>query len=200
MTYSTESATLNCNLSAFNKDLSDTIEVRKRNVLVSPIYVDGSCKRNGMTGPRPSGYAVIYPDEGHPNAMVRLNPEGASSSLAELYAVRHAIIDVANEVFLKARNGGKVEKVYEIRTDSQYVVDVINSFAKDWYRNGWKLVGGGPVQHQALIEEMMSAYNYINQGYAKEGYGQLEIKHVQGHSSDKWNILANQKAQKAADS
>lgn len=154
------------------------------------VYTDGACRGNGMRKKGGAGYGVYYPEEQCPNALVPIK-FNATNQRAELLAIRHALIDLANYL---AEDPYYVANCFEIVTDSKYGMQAVNEFSEKWCSNGWKTSGGNPVKNQDLLREMVRCANYIGRCGVE-----LTWTYVPGHSGDSGNDHADALANEGAD-
>lgn len=129
------------------------------------LYTDGSCAPN----PGPGGYAVI--ENGQP---VALGYEHESTN-----------IRMEGEALMAAiRYCGK--NTAEIRTDSQFWINVATIWSKSWEAKGWKK-SGGPIMNLDIVQELCSLYKFAN----------VSLVFVRAHVGTEGNELADQWANKA---
>jgi ribonuclease HI len=128
-------------------------------------YTDGSCAPN----PGPGGYAVI--SEGKP---VALGFEKASTNIRMEAGALIAALKLAGT------------KECEIRTDSQFWINVITIWSKNWEAKGWKK-SGGEIQNLDLVKELCALYKTSN----------ATLVFVRAHVGTEGNELADEWANKA---
>ena len=129
-------------------------------------FTDGSASPN----PGPGGYAVI--ENGRPVALG--SEEGDTTNIRmEGYAIIEA---------LKLASGEECE----IRTDSEFWINVITKWAPGWAGKGWKK-SGCPIKNLELVQE---AYELYNTSRAK-------LVWLRGHVGHEGNELADEWANKA---
>ena len=138
------------------------------------IYTDGACSGN----PGPGGWgAVIFDDEEKQNNIsgkVKKTTNNRMELMAPIMALK------------KIRSKSDVT----IFTDSTYVKNGITEWIKKWEKNGWKSSNKKPVKNKDLwikLNELCQKNKVI-------------WKWVRGHSSNKYNILADKLATQAIDS
>lgn len=82
----------------------------------------------------------------------------------------------------KDKNGKNMEKKFEVRLDSQYVLKGATIWIKGWVKNGWKNSQKKEVENKELWEQIL---------YLKNECIEHDIKilwsHVYGHTGDVWN-------------
>ncbi len=143
-------------------------------MLIYHVYTDGSCKRN--PGPGAAAIVITTPDGAVINEFVKAFPDTTNNRM-ELIAVISA---------LKAVPIGKLI----IFTDSQYTINGITSWVKNWKRNGWITSSKKPVENKDLwveLDLLVASHD-----------GPLEWKWVRGHVGTPGNERADTLAQQAA--
>ncbi len=101
------------------------------------IYTDGACSGN----PGPGGWAFVAPGPGGREASG--GEKLTTNNRMELVAVTRAL-----------EYADSLGKPVEIRTDSQYVKNGIETWIKNWKRNGWRTASKQPVKNQELWTEL----------------------------------------------
>lgn len=102
------------------------------------IYTDGSCLGN----PGPGGWGFVATDGN--NVVERSGGEqDTTNNRMELTAVIRALSAAA-----------KKHSEVEIHTDSQYVKNGMQSWIKNWKKNGWKTADKKPVKNKELWKEL----------------------------------------------
>ncbi|XP_034089450.1 uncharacterized protein LOC117557643 [Gymnodraco acuticeps] len=104
------------------------------------LYTDGSACRPSDTL-RFAGYAVVNDRE---VLESRALPNGTSAQAAELYALLRACILAK-------------DKVATIFTDSRYAFGVCHDFGVLWKMRGFLTSAGKPIQHHALVAQLLDA-------------------------------------------
>ncbi|MFW6242684.1 MAG: ribonuclease HI [bacterium] len=134
------------------------------------IYVDGACSGN----PGPGGYGIVIINEYFDEKSFNGFEPNTTNNRMELMA---AI--VALEKFKKFK--GKNIKL-EVYSDSNYVVQGMNSWIKNWKRKNWK-----NVKNVDLWKRLDAASNGFRVIFNK----------VSGHSGNTYNEKADKLAKKA---
>ena len=131
-------------------------------------YTDGSASPN----PGPGGYSVI--ENGKP--VVLGSEVGDTTNIRmEGMAIVAALKLAANEAC-------------EIRTDSEFWVNVITKWAPGWAAKGWRK-SGGPIKNLELVQEVYELYNASTGG--------AKLTWVRGHVGHDGNEIADEWANKA---
>lgn len=133
----------------------------------APIYyTDGSASPN----PGPGGYAVIH--NGQPVALGS-EPGETTNIRMEGYALIAALTLVAGEPC-------------EIRTDSEFWINVLTKWAPGWEKKGWRK-SGGPIKNLDIVQKLYPLYTA----------SQATLVWVRGHEGNEGNELADEWANKA---
>jgi ribonuclease HI len=128
-------------------------------------YTDGSCSPN----PGPGGFAVIQ--DGEP---IRLGFEKDSTNIRMECEALIAAMEQANG------------QPCEIRSDSEFWINVITKWSPKWQAAGW-IKKGGPIKNLELVKRVCELY----QG------SQAKLVWTRGHVGTEGNELADQWANKA---
>lgn len=184
------------------KFTSQSNRLENPDIKIQSIYVDGASRGNGKIKMPISGYGVFYGASDKRNGAISLNQiddvhvNKPTNQRAELFAIKHALIDIANEI---VECNDKVTTKYEIYSDSQYAQSCITKWCDDWMKNNWKTSQGKPVSNKDIISSVIPILNYINQYYNKHHFGDLQFFHVRGHRGDYGNEMADRLANIGAD-
>ncbi len=128
-------------------------------------YTDGSCSPN----PGPGGFAVI--ENRKPVAL------GAEKDSTNIRMEGEALIAA-----MTLANG----KPCEIRTDSEFWINVITKWAPGWEVKGWKKKGG-EIKNLDLVQKACDLYKN----------GEVKLTWVRAHVGNDQNELADEWANKA---
>ena len=135
------------------------------------IWTDGSCLGN----PGPGGWAFVATDGAQ--QIERSGTEtDTTNNRMELLAVIRACEMIKS-------------KDLEIHTDSKYVKDGIESWIKNWKKNGWKTATKKPVKNQDLWMALDAAVAVKN----------IKWQWVRGHDGNEMNERADTLARSAAE-
>lgn len=134
------------------------------------IYTDGACEGNQFEK-NVGGWAVILVNPASNKIEKQYSgcARDTTNNRMELTAMRKAV--EAWEALLP-------EKA-PIFTDSAYIA---NCWRDKWYvkweKNGWKASGGKPVKNPDLWKPIVRAW---------QKFPEMQIHHVKGHSTNRWN-------------
>ena len=130
-------------------------------------YTDGSASPN----PGPGGFAVIDLDAKKP---VALGKEANSTNIRMEAMALIAAYKIA-------------EAGDEIKTDSEFWVNVVTKWAPTWKANGWTKKTG-PIKNLELVQELFALY---------ESKPDVNLNWTRGHVGTEGNELADEWANKA---
>ena len=141
------------------------------------IYTDGAC--SGNPGKGAAAFAVIKDEE-----LVHKETfpfRKTTNNIAELTAVMMAIdYALANNI-----------QECRIHSDSQYVVNGINTWMHKWVKNGWGSSTNTVIKNVKLWQHVYELWCKVS------ALSNCSIHHVKGHSTDKWNLFVDKLAQAA---
>ena len=135
------------------------------------IYTDGACSGN----PGPGGWGAVIIDKDKNQKNISGKVKDTTNNRMELMAAIMALKKV------------KSNSEIIIYTDSIYVKNGITSWIKEWKKNGWKNRNKKIVKNKDLWIKL----NNLCQTSA------ITWKWVKGHSSNKYNNLADELATQA---
>jgi len=138
------------------------------------VYTDGACSKNGQLGAI-AGYGIWWAKDHELNQSERADRQ--TNNAAEIQAVTETI-KLAKHHDMKA---------LLIHTDSNFLIDCVTKWMKNWKKNGWKTVKNEPVKNREELEALDRAINMspsLN----------IKYKHVPGHCG----IQGNEEADKLA--
>jgi ribonuclease HI len=132
------------------------------------IYTDGSCRPN----PGPGGWGVVIIDGNEQVATFSGSEEETTNNRMELTAALRGLqqLDKPHEV--------------ELFTDSRYVKDGISQWMKNWLARGWTTITGEEVRNRDLWQQLAAEITRHT----------IAWSWVKGHSTERWNILADELA------
>tara|TARA_A100001015_G_scaffold292408_1_gene367728 strand:+ start:310 stop:738 length:429 start_codon:yes stop_codon:yes gene_type:complete len=135
------------------------------------IYTDGACSGN----PGPGGWGAVIFDEENNQKNISGNEKNTTNNRMELLAAIMALKKI------------KSNSDVVIYTDSIYVKNGILEWMTKWKKNGWKNASKKPVKNKDLwikLDELCKKSS-------------VSWKWVKGHSTNKYNNLADELATKA---
>ncbi len=144
------------------------------------VYTDGSCIGNQTEG-RFAGAGVWFGENDKRNSSILLIRDKSTNQRAELVAIKYALLFCRN-----------VQSLI-IKTDSQYSISCMTTWAEMWVDNHWMTSQGKEVVHSDIIKECISLLHFRKQ----RGYT-TSFVHVRGHSGDRGNNGADELARNAA--
>jgi ribonuclease HI len=133
------------------------------------VYTDGACQGNQFKKGAKAGVGVFFGDGDSRNISERLKGLPQTNNRAELTALIKAISTAGKGNFIIAY------------TDSQYCKNGIESWIKNWKKNGWKTSKKKPVKNQDLwikLDELIQSHN-------------VEFKWVKAHNGNYGNEQAD---------
>jgi ribonuclease HI len=158
------------------------------NKVITEIYTDGACSKNGFGGPGGWGVVVFHTD-GSIKEFGGSNPS-TTNNIQELTAVI--------EAYKYIRDNTQPEPI-TLYSDSSYVVKGVNEWMHSWEAKGWKKSDKKEILNLELWKDMYYLYNSID---LMELTTDLDytptifLKLVKGHSG----VLGNEMANKVATS
>ncbi|MCL1877215.1 ribonuclease HI [Candidatus Saccharibacteria bacterium] len=137
-------------------------------------FTDGSASPN----PGPGGFAVIR--DGKPR-VIGGEPEG--SMMPQNATTNIRMEGLAIMAALNDADG----TVCEIRSDSEFWINVLTKWAPGWAANGWKKKSKGEIQNLDIVRPLFELYQKSN----------AKLVWVRGHVGTELNELADEWANKA---
>lgn len=139
------------------------------------LYTDGAAtmflEDSGWTR-GPGGWSWCYVRDGEVQNESYGNKPVTTNQEMELTAIYQALLFAAEL---------KPEEVI-IYSDSAYCINILNSWAYGWERNGWTRKGGKEIVNLDLIKLIWGLF-----GELKRNDVVVSFKKVPGHSNNKWN-------------
>jgi ribonuclease HI len=133
---------------------------------VSGVFTDGAAEGN----PGPGGWGAVLAVD---NQMV------AQDYGSDAHTTNNRMELTAMVAGLKMIPGETPTNVY---TDSQLVVNIINTWAEGWKAKGWKKKSSGPIANLELVQE---AYVLAQERPF------ANIQWIKAHSGNRWNEYAD---------
>lgn len=147
------------------------------------IYTDGAARGNGSAVAY-CGWGVCWLKDGTWQSR-HGGVRDVTNNAMELEAMLQGLAVVEQE--------GVAEAV--LLSDSQYVVNGLNQWLTGWIRNGWRTASGKPVKNDGQWKQLSEQVATLR------GRGvRLTFEWVRGHNGDPGNELADQLANRGADS
>ena len=135
------------------------------------IYTDGACSGN----PGPGGWGAIIFDNDNNQKNISGSEKNTTNNRMELLAAIMALEEI------------KTSSKITIYTDSIYVKNGITEWVLKWKINGWKNSNKEPVKNKDLWEKLDNLCQK----------NRVDWKWVKGHSTNKYNNLADELATQA---
>ena len=145
-------------------------------------YTDGAAtmvKKKGKYLREAGGWAFIQLKNDKETSSQSGGCPLTTNNEMELYAIYASVRDFLNV----AENGDKLI----ICSDSAYCVNIFNSWANSWQRNGWRKSDGNPIQNLEIIQATWKLIADID----------VTFKKVKGHSRNRLNSKVDRLAVKA---
>jgi ribonuclease HI len=162
-------------LQAFRK--APVAQERKKEEKLEPligdvtIYCDGGCSPN----PGESGSGVaLYRGGRVASLWYGLYESRGTNNTAELNALYQSLLLAQTEIAA----GNKVE----IRCDSMYSINCINTWASGWEKSGWRKKGG-EIKNLEIIKLSYALYNQLKH--------KVSLSHIKAHAGLEGNELAD---------
>lgn len=130
-------------------------------------YTDGSASPN----PGPGGWAIIDVNTKQPVKT------GAEKNTTNIRMEGTALIEA-----IKLAD----KEPLEIRTDSEFWINVVTKWAPTWAANGWHKKGG-EIKNLDLVQELYELYKSHD----------VKLQWVKGHAGEELNELADRAANEA---
>ena len=107
------------------------------------VYTDGACSGNPGIG----GWGVVILEKNKEDTFLNGGNNNTTNNRMELTAAIEALKYFADK------------KIIKLITDSKYVKDGIQSWIKNWKKNGWKTAAKKPVKNKELWIELDNLIN-----------------------------------------
>lgn len=128
------------------------------------LATDGACSGN----PGPGGWAWVEQISG---AHASGGAASTTNNIMELTALIEALIYADPQCNLL------------IRSDSQYSLNVMTTWAKGWRKRGWRKADKKPVANLELVKHLLELY--------ENRTGRTDVEWVKGHAGDEANELCD---------
>ncbi len=129
------------------------------------VYTDGACSGNPGVG----GWGVVIIKDNKDEVFLNGGDDNTTNNRMELTAA------------IEALKNFQTEQTIKLITDSKYVKDGIQTWIKNWKKNGWKTSAKKPVKNKELwieLDELISRHNII-------------WEWIKGHTGNKYNEKAD---------
>ena len=113
------------------------------------IFTDGAVPNNQKKGTRKGGVGVFFGIDDPRNisySMIESSSNKVTNQVCEL-----TVCIMAIETLLTTQ---KIKNNIELYTDSMYIVNSINTWAKNWEKNNWKKSTNEPILNLTLIKKL----------------------------------------------
>lgn len=133
------------------------------------IYTDGSTLNNGKSNAI-GGIGIYIPKLTCEISykLVSTNNIKITNQLSELLAIMHSLEYIQDKQF--------DDDIIYIYTDSQYSINCMTKWCKNWQKNNWKNTKNKTIENYLLITRL---YNLINNFHKN-----IIFKHVRSHSKE----------------
>lgn len=138
--------------------------------MIIEIFVDGSSNNNGKENCE-AGFGVYFPTAEHLNISKKIDEtkHKVSNNVGEIMACIEGIRIINNTYEF-------ISKII-IYSDSEYTINAITLWAKNWKKKGWVRSDKKPIKNLELIQELFELYNNQN----------IEFIHVRSHQKEPKN-------------
>uniref|UniRef100_A0A6P7GT89 Ribonuclease H1 n=1 Tax=Diabrotica virgifera virgifera TaxID=50390 RepID=A0A6P7GT89_DIAVI len=141
------------------------------------VFTDGACENNGKPIAK-AGIGVWFRD-GHPLNISQPVKGKATNNTAEIQACIQALNVLGTQ-------GVKKVKIF---TDSQFTINCMTNWIKNWKRNNWKTASGGPVKNKEDLQKLDTIIG---------NFSEVKWVHVAGHRGIKGNEEADKLAREGS--
>lgn len=134
------------------------------------IYTDGAVPNNQVKGNRKGGVGVFFGSNDLRNISWGIKETlicKVTNQVCELFACIKAIESIIS-----------TEKIATnqiiIKTDSMYIVNTINDWAKKWEKNSWRKADNKPIQNEDLVKKLYYLATNLN----------VKFVHIKAHTPE----------------
>lgn len=157
---------------------------------VNKVYIDGSCSCNGSFSAK-AGIGIYFGPDDSRNVSKPININyfnninKLTNNVAELYAIK--------EILQYLITLTEIDSIWEIITDSEYVIKCATTYGEKLYNKQWK--SKKEIPNLELVKEVYELYN--NHKIHKF----IMLKHIHAHTSNTdTDSIGNREADKLATS
>lgn len=114
------------------------------------VYTDGAVPNNQVKGNRKGGVGVFFAPEDSRNISWRIKETSnvkVTNQVCELLACIKALESIVSTEKISTKS-------IIIKTDSMYIVNTINDWAKKWEKANWKKADKKPIQNEDLVKKL----------------------------------------------
>lgn len=134
------------------------------------IFTDGAVPNNQKKENRKGGIGVFFGENDERNISLNIKESKITNQVCELLACIKAI-----EKVISTEKIGKNNII--INTDSMYIVNTINLWAKKWEKNNWKKSDNKLIQNDELVKQLYYLSLNLN----------VKFNHVKAHTKEPIN-------------
>jgi ribonuclease HI len=134
------------------------------------IFTDGAVPNNQKKGNRKGGIGVFFGENDSKNISFSIKESSilkVTNQVCELLACIKAI-----EKLISTEKIGKNNII--INTDSMYIVNTINDWAKKWEKNNWKKSDNKIIQNEEIVKQLYYLSLNLN----------VKFIHVKAHTKE----------------
>jgi len=146
------------------------------------VHGDGACSGN----PGPGGWATELVFEGGIRVLISGGDPDTTNNQMELQAAIAAFEYVINNRIAPAD--------IVLRLDSQYVLNGLKDWSRNWIANNWRNARNQPVKNSEQWQQLVTLRDQV---LASDGT--VDYQHVKGHSGDLQNDAVDRIAVEARD-
>ena len=133
------------------------------------VFTDGAVPNNQYKGNRKGGVGVFFGNDDPRNISFSIKETSkvkVTNQVCELLGCIKALETVISTTIIN-------NNLIELKTDSMYIVNTINKWAKKWVKNNWKKSDNKPIQNEELVKKLYYLSKNIN----------VKIIHVKAHKT-----------------
>jgi ribonuclease HI len=166
------------------------------------VFTDGSCYNNSRKSKTSAGgIGVFWGDGDYRNLTEPFYVKPITNNRAEIFAVIKAI-----EIFSISYDQKCSKQTLQINSDSQYLINTMTKWYKNWKRRGWKKADGKEPLNldllchlDNLIEKHKKCFNIVYnhvRAHKSEPKDKNSIKYFEWYGNNQADLLANQGSKK----